>query len=80
MKIEYSRDAVRYIMRMDAKTKHRVHNAVLAIPDGDIKPLKGLPGVYRIRVGDYRIIYSHMDNETILIESIGPRGDVYKGV
>jgi mRNA interferase RelE/StbE len=41
------------------------------------KKLKGRPG-YRIRVGDYRIIYQVKDNVlTVFILIIGHRRDVY---
>ena len=41
------------------------------------KKLKGRPG-YRVRVGDYRIIYSVQDNVlTVFILTIGNRKDVY---
>lgn len=41
--------------------------------------LSGLPGLYRIRVGDYRIVYQVLDEELIvLIVSIGHRREVYR--
>jgi mRNA interferase RelE/StbE len=41
------------------------------------KKLKGRPG-YRVRVGDYRIIYSIQDNIlTVFILAIGNRKDIY---
>jgi mRNA interferase RelE/StbE len=45
-------------------------------PSGHRK-LKGRPG-YRIRVGDYRIIYSIEDKELIIeVIAIGQRGGIY---
>ena len=43
-----------------------------------VKELQGREG-FRIRVGQYRILYS-VDEDTIIVEvfRIGPRGDVYK--
>jgi mRNA interferase RelE/StbE len=44
----------------------------------DVKKLKGREG-WRIRVGDYRVIYSINDRELlILIVQVGHRGDVYR--
>lgn len=44
----------------------------------DIKPLEGLP-YFRLRVGQWRIIFSKDDEVKIIaIEKIKPRGDVYK--
>ena len=79
MKIEYSKAAVKFIGTMDKKTKQRVKAAIEKIPDGDIKPLRGSNALYRLRVGSLRIVFSYPDSETVLIERIAPRGDVYKG-
>jgi mRNA interferase RelE/StbE len=35
--------------------------------------------VYRVRIGDFRVIYEIQDDELVLIViKVGPRGDVYK--
>ena len=47
-------------------------------PDG-VKKLKGKDNQYRIRVGDYRIIYTIEDQELlIVVVQLGARSDVYK--
>jgi len=52
--------------------------AVEPRPHG-VESVKGLPGTYRIRVGDYRIIYSIQDEKLlILVVRIGHRRDVYR--
>lgn len=44
----------------------------------DVKKLKGLEGVFRIRIGEWRIIYEvHMKESMIVVLEIGPRGRVY---
>lgn len=51
--------------------------AVAPRPAG-VKKLKGNDGFYRIRVGDYRIIYQINDGKLIiLVVLIGNRRDVY---
>ena len=80
MQTVYSRAAVKGINGMDRATKQRIKAGIEKIPQGDIKPLKGSPGTYRLRVGDWRILFSYTEDDTILIEKIGPRGGVYKGV
>ncbi len=80
MNIEYSKRSVKAINGMDKPTKQRIRTAIEAIPKGDIKPLKGISGSYRLRVGDWRIIFSYPAENTVLIEKIAPRGEVYKGV
>ncbi len=80
MNIEYSKQSVKAINSMDKRTKQRIKTAVENIPSGDIKPLKGCNGSYRLRVGDLRIIFSYPEKNTVLIEKIKPRGEAYKGV
>lgn len=80
MNIEYTRRAVKVINGMDTKTKQRIKAGIEKIPNGDIKPLKGSNGDYRLRVGDWRIIFSYPKENTVFIEKIAPRGEVYKGV
>jgi len=49
-----------------------------ARPSGCVK-LAGEPDLYRIRVGDYRIIYQVNDLKlTVLVLAIGHRRDVYR--
>lgn len=44
----------------------------------DVKKLKGR-SAWRVRVGDYRIIYEIYDRQlTIILVTIGHRGDVYR--
>lgn len=80
MKINYSKAAVKYIHGLDKQSKQRIKNGIEGIPNGDIKPLQGSSGSYRLRVGSFRIIFSFPNDDTILIEKVGPRGGVYKGV
>ncbi len=45
----------------------------------DIKKLKGVENVFRLRIGTFRIIYQVEEQELlILVISAGGRGDVYK--
>ncbi|MFZ5596502.1 MAG: type II toxin-antitoxin system RelE family toxin [Bacillota bacterium] len=48
-------------------------------PIGDIKPMKGYAGLYRLRLGTIRILFRIDQQEKVIyIEAIGSRGDVYK--
>ena len=80
MKIRfYNNTAMKFINKQPPKQKERIMAAILALPEGDIKPMVNKPGVYRLRVGDYRFTYS-MDCEKneIIIRTAGNRGDIYK--
>lgn len=65
---------------MDRPTKQRIKTAIEKLPDGDVKALQGYKGSYRLRVGNWRILFSYPEHDMILIEKIGPRGEIYKGV
>ncbi len=52
--------------------------AVNPLPNG-VKKLKSTESLYRIRVGDYRVIYSIQNKIlTVTILKIGHRSDVYR--
>lgn len=80
MEAKYSKAAAKYINGLDRPSKQRIKAGIEGIPEGDIKPLRGSDGSYRLRVGDFRVIFSYPDDNTVLVEKVGPRGGVYKGV
>ena len=72
--------AKKFIDKLPANERKRVVSAIELLPNGeDIKKLKGYDGLLRLRVGDYRIIYS-VDNGklVVFVIDIDNRGDVYK--
>jgi mRNA interferase RelE/StbE len=69
--------AMKFIARLPREQRERIKEAIESIPAGDILPLKGYEGWFRLRIGGFRLIYKIMD-ECIYIDTIGPRGDVYK--
>lgn len=77
MQIEYDKDAVKHINKMDRPTKQRLRSAIEKLPSGDVIKLQGLYNNYRLRVGDLRVIFSIQD-EIITIKDVLPRGQVYK--
>ncbi len=77
MEIIITSTAQKRFDKLDSKTKARVANAIKRLPNGDIKKLTGLKNDYRLRVGNYRILYS-MENDIIIVKNILPRGQAYK--
>lgn len=77
LKIEYSKKTVKYIHSVDKLTKKRLREAIEKIPLGDIKKLQGIENGYRLRVGDLRVLFS-IEDDTIYIDNIIPRGQAYK--
>jgi len=76
MDIKYSKQAVKAINKMNNPIKKRIKSAVEKLPNGDIKKLKGYSIAYRLRVGDYRILFDMSDN--IEVTDILSRGEAYK--
>ena len=79
MTITYSKQALKTIMLMDKKTKQRIKAAIESLPAGDIKPLQGYNGYFRLRVGGWRIIFTYPDKDKLMIAKVAPRGGAYKG-
>lgn len=80
-KIFIEKLAEKFITKLPQPEKERVLKAIYHLPEGDIKRLKGkrCAGMYRLRVGDYRIIYT-IDGEKLIIcvADAGNRGQIYK--
>lgn len=84
-KIILHKKAAKYYQKLDDKAAKRVNLAIEEIGKGPIngphvKRLRGrLEGKYRYDVDGLRIIYVvNPGDETVIIEAIGPRGDIYK--
>lgn len=77
MKIIIVKSAKKSLKKMDKKTRDRILEAIQKIPLGDIKKLQGLETDYRLRVGNYRVLYSQK-SDMIEIYAVLPRGEAYK--
>ena len=77
MQIIYEKSAAKYIQTQDKHTKQRLKNAIERLPDGDVVKLQGYVSDYRLRVGNLRVLFS-INEDTIMIKDISPRGQVYK--
>jgi mRNA interferase RelE/StbE len=84
-RIELTRDALRALAKLDKPVRRRIQGAIDKLAD-DPRPagmivLRGVPGAFRIRVGDYRVIYTlHDARLLIVVIDIGHRRDVYRSV
>lgn len=77
MQIEYKKQAIKYINSADKPTKKRLKEAIEKLPFGNIRKLAGYENEYRLRVGDLRVLFT-IEDDIITINSILPRGQVYK--
>ena len=75
----YTKKARKNIKALDIRVKDRLKEGIEKIPFGDIKKLQGYSNLYRLRIGDYRVIYQ-TESDTIIIDAILPRGEAYKGL
>lgn len=78
-KIELSKTALKFLKKQPKNQQVRILKSIYNLPEGDIKKLVGGIDEYRLRVGNYRIIYK-LKNEiiTIFVLDIGNRGQIYK--
>jgi len=74
------RAAEKYLNRLNATDRGRIEDAIEGLekepPKGDITPLTGEHGRFRVRVGNFRLLYRISDN-VILVTHIEPRGQAY---
>ncbi|MCL1994267.1 MAG: type II toxin-antitoxin system RelE/ParE family toxin [Spirochaetes bacterium] len=81
MKVLLHRAADKYYERLNQSDKERIDGALDDLekepPKGDIMPLAGSPGCFRVRAGNFRLLYRITDN-VVLVTHIDPRGQAYK--
>ena len=77
------RRAANFYNKLSDKQKNRISKAIDKLKDNlydkDVKKLRGkLRGKHRLKIGPFRIIYLvDKERNRVIIESIGPRGDIY---
>ena len=82
-KVEIARRAVKSIARLPRREQLRVRAAVDLLADEPRPPgcvaLADEDSVYRVRVGDYRIVYEVVDDRLVVhVVRVGHRRDVYR--
>lgn len=80
----FSRDAIKALRRMPKNTALLIRSKIDQLAqdpfaaNNNVKKLTGRPG-YRLRVGDWRVIYDVETELRILsVKRIAPRGEVYR--
>ena len=78
-KIKIRPKALKFIEKQDRFQRIRIYKAIYNLSNGDIKKMAGGKNEYRLRVGNYRVIYEQIEKEfIILITKAENRGQVYK--
>ncbi len=80
--VTYSRDATKTLLHMPANIAKRIRAKIEQYASdpaslaNNVIALQGQSGVYRLRVGDWRVIFAE-DGKVIAIIRITPRGGAY---
>jgi mRNA interferase RelE/StbE len=83
--VQIKRSAEKAIASLPNAVRRRIDQHILALavnprPQGAIR-LQGVSGVWRLRVGDYRIIYDIRDRElVVLVIHVAHRREAYRGL
>jgi mRNA interferase RelE/StbE len=82
-RIEFSREAAKTLMRLDRATSRRIRAKIELLarePEAlanNVSALKGAGRLMRLRVGDWRVIYTE-DLIVLLVLKVAARGSAYE--
>ena len=91
-RIDFKKSAEKFLKSRPRKEQIRILTKIHKLPGGEhIRKMEGYENRYRLRVGDFRVIYDiysekNVESDSditilvILVVEIGNRGDVYKNV
>jgi mRNA interferase RelE/StbE len=81
--VQVARAALRQLRKLDPTARRRVQAAIELLADqprpSGAKKLVGGDGEWRVRTGDYRIVYEIRDEVLlVLVIAVGHRRDIYQ--
>ena len=83
-KIEISKTAERFLKKIPKRDISKVIESIKGLEEVPLpqncQKLSTIENIYRIRQGNYRIMYEFRQKYTIRILKIGHRKDVYRGI
>jgi mRNA interferase RelE/StbE len=84
-RIEFAPKAERDFKALDGSIRRRMARRIQSLADNPypqgIKKLEGEDELYRLRVGDYRVLYQvQRQRVVILVVGIGHRRDIYRRI
>jgi mRNA interferase RelE/StbE len=82
-RIDFAPAAIRQLRKFDPVARRRIQAAIELLSTDPrpaaAKKLVGGDGEWRVRTGDYRIIYEiHDQNLLVLVVALGHRRDIYR--
>lgn len=67
------------IRKLSRPDRERIVAAIDRLPAGDVRPLTGLPGAWRLRVGEWRVRYRlDIARRVVDVTAVKPRGSAYQ--
>jgi mRNA interferase RelE/StbE len=67
------------LRKLGRKDRERISTAIEELPDGDVRRLRGPDRLWRLRVGEWRVIFDRQAKEKVIdILAIRPRGRAYR--
>jgi mRNA interferase RelE/StbE len=67
------------LRRLGRRDRERISAAIGELPEGDVKLLRGAERLWRLRVGEWRVIFDRQDAERVIdVLAVRPRGRAYR--
>jgi mRNA interferase RelE/StbE len=81
--VQWARTTLKQLEKLDRTAQKKIVLAVTKLADNPrphgVKNLVTRPGDYRLRVGDYRVVYEiHDDRLVVLVVTVAHRREVYR--
>ncbi|MHC1595632.1 MAG: type II toxin-antitoxin system RelE family toxin [Candidatus Syntropharchaeales archaeon] len=81
--IYFNRRIKKFLEKLDKSQKERIRTRLLSLSKdpfiGDVKKVEGRENVYRVRIGDYRVLYLlDRKEKEIYVVKIDKRSRVYR--
>ena len=83
-KVHVEEKALKYLKQLEKKQRDKIFSAIkklqkLSSKTRNVKNLRGYKGGYRLRVGDYRVLFVRDEKKkSIKVYTIGHRKNVYR--
>jgi mRNA interferase RelE/StbE len=81
MTVYLKKSAAKCLSRISEPYKGQIEAALANLkkepPEGDIKPMTGQPGNFRLKIGWFRVLF-RIENNCIVVFIITSRGQAYK--
>jgi mRNA interferase RelE/StbE len=83
--VQYDPKALKELSKLDKPSARRIVKAIDALSDdprpSGARPLVGYPDLWRIRVGDYRVVYTVQDSQLVVLAlRVAHRSTVYRNL